>query len=188
MKLDYLLSIFKLWERNTDSNGSRNTREHRLRTTGLNLYIHLKGEFPCPYTNHTCNPNIFVVIIIISMLHYSCNTQSEQALWMLWYCLCCQTALISAIDTIRVILIYIVYIFQCIVLYDRCSYQIYYSQATANPRHGSELKMVNWWSAMDGLVRFPLLPPPKRVYTNFENRRFMIPVLHVRKYTIKTTT
>lgn len=61
-----------------------------------------------------------------------------------------------------------------------CSYQIYYSQATANPRHGSELKMVNWWSSLDGLVRFPLLPPPKRVYTNFENRRFVVPVLHVR--------
>lgn len=59
------------------------------------------------------------------------------------------------------------------------SYQIYYSQATANVRHGSELKMVNWWSAMDGLVRFPLLPPPERVYTNFEGRRFIVPVLHV---------
>ncbi|XP_025408278.1 ionotropic receptor 40a isoform X2 [Sipha flava] len=57
-------------------------------------------------------------------------------------------------------------------------YQIYYSQATANVRHGSELKMVNWWSAVDGLVRFPLLPPPERVYTNFEGRRFVVPVLH----------
>ncbi|VVC36921.1 Ionotropic glutamate receptor, L-glutamate and glycine-binding domain,Ionotropic glutamate receptor [Cinara cedri] len=57
-------------------------------------------------------------------------------------------------------------------------YQIYYSQATANAKHGSELKMVNWWSAVDGLVRFPLLPSPKRVYSNFEGRRFIVPVLH----------
>lgn len=61
------------------------------------------------------------------------------------------------------------------------SYQIYYSQATTNARFGSELKMVNWWSAIDGLVRFPLLPPPKQVYTDFEGRRFTVPVLHVRK-------
>lgn len=61
------------------------------------------------------------------------------------------------------------------------SYQIYYSQAIANAKHGSELKMVNWWSATDGLVRFPLLPPPKEVYTNFEDRRFTVPVLHVCK-------
>lgn len=61
------------------------------------------------------------------------------------------------------------------------SYQIYYSQAAANVKRGSELKMVNWWSAIDGLVRFPLLPPPKRVYTNFEGRRFIVPVLHVCK-------
>lgn len=51
----------------------------------------------------------------------------------------------------------------------------------ANAKRGSELKMVNWWSAIDGLVRFPLLPPPKRVYANFEGRRFTVPVLHVRK-------
>ncbi|XP_027840243.2 ionotropic receptor 40a isoform X1 [Aphis gossypii] len=57
-------------------------------------------------------------------------------------------------------------------------YQIYYSQASARPGYGSTLKMVNWWSAMDGLVRFPLLPPPKRVYKNFEGRYFNVPVLH----------
>lgn len=60
------------------------------------------------------------------------------------------------------------------------SYQIYYSQATANARRGTELKMINWWSTVDGLVRFPLLPPTKRVYTNFEGRHFVVPVLHVR--------
>lgn len=60
------------------------------------------------------------------------------------------------------------------------SYQIYYSQASARPGYGSTLKMVNWWSAMDGLVRFPLLPPPKKVYKNFEGRYFNVPVLHVR--------
>ncbi|XP_022182312.1 ionotropic receptor 40a isoform X3 [Myzus persicae] len=57
-------------------------------------------------------------------------------------------------------------------------YQIYYSQASARPGYGSSLKMVNWWSAMDGLVRFPLLPPPKQVYKNFEGRYFNVPVLH----------
>ncbi|XP_060848283.1 ionotropic receptor 40a isoform X3 [Rhopalosiphum padi] len=57
-------------------------------------------------------------------------------------------------------------------------YQIYYSQASARPGYGSTLKMVNWWSAMDGLVRFPLLPPPKKVYKNFEGRYFNVPVLH----------
>ncbi|XP_050434978.1 ionotropic receptor 40a-like [Adelges cooleyi] len=56
-------------------------------------------------------------------------------------------------------------------------YQIYYNQASATGRR-TDLKMVNWWSATDGLVRFPLLPKTKRVYNDFEGRRFVVPVLH----------
>ncbi|XP_050528961.1 ionotropic receptor 40a-like isoform X4 [Daktulosphaira vitifoliae] len=57
-------------------------------------------------------------------------------------------------------------------------YQIYYNQASSTGRR-NQLKMVNWWSSVDGLVRFPLLPSTKRVYNDFQGRRFTVPVLHV---------
>ncbi|XP_050528958.1 ionotropic receptor 40a-like isoform X2 [Daktulosphaira vitifoliae] len=56
-------------------------------------------------------------------------------------------------------------------------YQIYYNQASSTGRR-NQLKMVNWWSSVDGLVRFPLLPSTKRVYNDFQGRRFTVPVLH----------
>lgn len=46
------------------------------------------------------------------------------------------------------------------------------------PKSRGQLKLVNWWSAENGLFRYPLLPSAVTVYKSFHGRKFMIPVLH----------
>jgi hypothetical protein len=61
-------------------------------------------------------------------------------------------------------------------------YRVYYNQALSS--NEGALKLVNWYDGNNlGLNSAPLLPDIKKVYKNFDGRRFVIPVVHVSLFT-----
>lgn len=57
-------------------------------------------------------------------------------------------------------------------------YRVYYNQNTSS--NDGKLKLVNWFDGNNlGLNKEPLLSDVKNVYQSFNERHFIVPVIHV---------